>query len=48
LPLGMKNNMPFGVNVMGKAFDEAGVLKLAYQIEKITGLKNLVAKGEQE
>jgi aspartyl-tRNA(Asn)/glutamyl-tRNA(Gln) amidotransferase subunit A len=48
LPLGMKDNMPFGVNVMGKAFDEAGVLKLAYQIEKITGLKNLVAKGEQE
>ena len=48
LPLGMKDNMPFGVNVMGKAFDEVGVLKLAYQIEKITGLKNLVAKGEQE
>ena len=48
LPLGLKNDMPFGVNVMGKAFDEVGVFQLSYEIEKITGLKNLVAKGEQE
>lgn len=48
LPLGLKNGMPFGVNVMGRAFDEVGVLKLSYEIEKLTGLKNLCAKGEQE
>ena len=48
LPLGLKEGMPFGVNVMGKAFDEVGVFQLSYQIEKITGLKNLCAKGEQE
>ena len=48
LPLGLKNGMPFGVNVMGKAFDEVGVFQLSYQIEKMTGLKNLCAKGEQE
>lgn len=48
LPLGLKNDMPFGVNVMGKAFDEVGVFQLSYEIEKITGLKDLVAKGEQE
>lgn len=48
LPLGMKNGMPFGVNVMGRAFDEAGVLKLSYEIEKLTGLKDLCAKGENE
>ena len=48
LPLGLKEGMPFGVNVMGKAFDEVGVFQLSYQIEKMTGLKNLCAKGEQE
>lgn len=48
LPLGLKNDMPFGVNVMGKAFDEVGVFQLSYEIEKITGLKDLLAKGEQE
>ena len=48
LPLGLKNDMPFGVNVMGKAFDEVGVFQLSYEIEKITGLKDLIAKGEQE
>lgn len=48
LPLGLKNDMPFGVNVMGKTFDEVGVFQLSYEIEKITGLKDLLAKGEQE
>ena len=48
LPIGIKNGMPFGANVMGRAFDEVGVFKISYQIEKNTGLKNLVAKGEQE
>ena len=47
LPLGMKNDLPFGANVMGRLFDETGVFKLSYQIEKITGLKNLCAKGEK-
>lgn len=47
LPLGIKDGMPFGVNVMGKTFDEVGVFQLSYEIEKITGLKNLCAKGEQ-
>ena len=48
LPLGMKNDMPFGVNLMGRAFEEKDVLKMSYEIEKLTGLKNLIAKGEQE
>lgn len=48
LPIGFKNNLPFGANVMGRAFDEKGVLKLAYEIEKLAGYKNVVAKGEQE
>ena len=48
LPLGMKNGLPFGANVMGRSFDEVGVFKLSYEIEKLTGLKNLCAKGEQK
>ena len=48
LPLGFKDNMPFGVNVMGRAFDEVGVFKMSYVIEKLTGLKNICAKGEQK
>lgn len=48
LPLGFKDNMPFGVNVMGRAFDEVGVFKMSYEIEKLTGLKNICAKGEQK
>ena len=48
LPIGMKDGMPFGANVMGRAFDEVGVFKLSYEIEKHTGLKNLCAKGEQQ
>lgn len=48
LPLGLKDGLPFGANVMGRAFDEVGVFKMSYQIEKITGLKNLCAKEENK
>ena len=43
LPLGFEDNLPLGVNVMGKLFDESLVLAFAKKIEKITGLKNLIA-----
>lgn len=45
IPIGFKDKMPFGGNVMAKAFDEVGMFQLAYEIEKITGLKNIVAEG---
>ena len=45
VPLGFKDKMPFGVNIMAKAFDEVGMFQLAYKIESITGLKNIVAEG---
>ena len=48
LPIGFKDGLPFGGNVMGRAFDDAGVLQLSYEIEKLTGYKNVVAKGGQE
>lgn len=43
LPLGFENNLPFGANLTGKPFDEAGLLAIAKTIENITGLKDLVA-----
>lgn len=46
LPIGFKNGMPFGANVMGRAFDEAKLLQVSCAIEKHTGLKGVVAKGE--
>lgn len=41
IPLGFEQNMPFGANVMGRAFEEATTLEIAYVIEQFTGLKNL-------
>jgi len=46
LPIGFEDGLPFGANVMGRAFEEAKVLQLSYEIEKHTGLKGVVAKGE--
>ena len=44
VPLGLKDKLPFGGNVIGKAFKEQKVLNIALAIEQITGLKNLSAK----
>lgn len=46
LPIGMKDGMPFGANFTGRAFEDKQVLQIAYELEKHTGLKNVVAKGE--
>ena len=48
LPIGIKDGMPFGANVTGRIFKEVDVLNLASEIERITGLKNLIAKGEEK
>ncbi len=45
LPIGFKDNMPFGANLMGRAFEECELLKAANELEKVTGLANIVAKG---
>lgn len=47
LPLGFKENMPFGVNLTGKAFKEAEVLQIAQKVEDITGLYNLSTRREK-
>lgn len=45
LPIGFKEGMPFGANLMGRAFEEADLLKASLDLEKITGLANICAKG---
>ena len=47
LPLGFENNLPFGVNLTSKAFDESNLLSIAQRVEDITGLKDLVAKEDE-
>lgn len=46
LPIGLKEGMPFGGNIMGRAFDEESLFQISYDLENITGLKNITAKGE--
>jgi len=44
LPMGLKDNMPFGINVMGRAFKENEVFNIAKAIEDKTNLYNLSAR----
>ena len=46
LPIGFEKNMPFGANLTAKPFDESGLFAIANEIEKGTGLKDLVAKED--
>ena len=43
LPLGMKNGLPYGVSVTGRAFEDLEVFQISKVIEKITNLKGLHA-----
>ena len=45
LPIGFKEGMPFGANLMGRAFEETELFQAAYELEQITGLANIYAKG---
>ena len=45
LPIGFKNDMPFGANLMGRAFEETALFQVSYELEQITGLANIYAKG---
>lgn len=48
LPIGFKEGMPFGANLMGRAFEEVKLFQIAYELEQITGLANIYAKGDKE
>ena len=45
LPIGFKDGMPFGANLMGRAFEEQNLFQAVYELEQITGLANIYAKG---
>ena len=45
LPIGFKDGMPFGANLMGRAFEETALFQVSYDLEQITGLVNIYAKG---
>ena len=45
LPIGFEDGMPFGANLMGRAFEETPLFQAAYDLEQITGLANIYAKG---
>lgn len=46
LPIGFAEGMPFGANIMGRAFEEKELFQVSYDLEKISGLADIVAKGE--
>ena len=45
LPIGFKDGMPFGANLMGRAFEEKELFQVSFELEQITGLANIYAKG---
>ena len=45
LPIGFKDGMPFGANLMGRAFEETSLFQVSYELEQVTGLANICAKG---
>ncbi len=47
LPIGFVNDMPIAINLTGRQFEDDVVLNMANQIEKITGCKDQIAKGEE-
>jgi aspartyl-tRNA(Asn)/glutamyl-tRNA(Gln) amidotransferase subunit A len=44
IPIGFENNMPFGGNIMGRAFDETTTLAIGKVIENAMGFHNLSTK----
>ena len=48
LPIGFKDGMPFGANLMGRAFEETELFQVSYELEQITGLANIYAKGGEK
>ncbi len=44
VPMGKIDNLPYGINITGRAFEEDKVLSISLDIENITGLKNLSAR----
>ena len=47
LPIGFEKNMPFGANLTAKPYQEALLLNIASQLEKYTGLVDLVVEDNK-
>lgn len=47
IPDGFIDDMPVGLNLTGKCYDDANVLNIAYKIESILGYKGQIARGEK-
>ncbi len=46
LPIGLdKNNLPIGLQIMGRYFDEATILNLSYQYELETNFNDVIKQG---
>ena len=44
IPSGFINNMPVGLNITGKCYDDANILNIAYALENSMPYKNQIAK----
>ena len=44
LPLGIKNSLPFGANITGRAFEDGKVLQIGKYVENATKMKGFYAK----
>jgi len=47
LPIGFKNDLPYGANIMCKPFNEELVFTISKEIENSTGLKDVYAGGKR-
>ncbi len=47
IPSGFVDNMPIGINIMGRLFEEETVLQTAYALEQELGYANQYCKGEK-
>ncbi|MBP5091265.1 MAG: Asp-tRNA(Asn)/Glu-tRNA(Gln) amidotransferase subunit GatA [Bacilli bacterium] len=48
VPLGLENGLPFGANIMGRAFEEKDLFQAAKALEGITGLAGLSVLNKKE
>ena len=48
VPLGFKENMPYGINITGRIFEEAEVFSIAKNIEDLQGFSNITVLNYKE
>ncbi len=46
IPDGFIDNLPVGLNITGKCYDDENILNIAYAIEETMNYKNQIARGE--